>query len=135
VIQLRIDETQPASYHFEIGKRLAPLREEGVLIVGSGNLVHNLHSYAWGRHPREPYDWAVRFEAAAKRLMLARDFERLIQYESLGPDAALSIPTPEHYLPLLYVIGCAEQSDTVSFPVDGVDGGSISMLAVQVGDL
>ena len=75
VVQLSIDETKPASFHFDVGRKLAPLREEGVLIVGSGNLVHNLHAYAWGRHSRDPYDWAVRFESAARDLMLAGEFE------------------------------------------------------------
>ena len=84
VVQLSIDETKPASFHFEIGKKLAPLRDEGVLIVGSGNLVHNLHTYAWGRHPRDPYDWAVRFESAAKEMMLAGDHKPLVNYETLG---------------------------------------------------
>ena len=70
VVQLSIDETKPASFHFEIGRKLAPLREEGVLIVGSGNLVHNLHAYAWGRHPRDPYDWAMRFESAVRDMIL-----------------------------------------------------------------
>src|SRR5579859_5479692 len=65
VVQLSIDENKPASFHFEIGKKLAPLREEGILIIGSGNLVHNLHAYAWGRHMPDPYDWAVRFERNA----------------------------------------------------------------------
>ncbi len=69
VVQLSIDETQPPAFHFEIGRRLAPLRDEGVLIVGSGNLVHNLHAYAWGRHAPDPYDWAVRFEAEARGLL------------------------------------------------------------------
>src|SRR5690348_7992942 len=133
VVQLSIDETKPAAFHFEIGKRLAPLRDEGVLIVGSGNLVHNLHTYAWGRHPRDPYDWAVRFETEAKAMMLAGDIEPLVHYEALGTDAALSIPTPDHYLPLLYVLGTGQQRESVRFPVEGVDGGSISMLAVQVG--
>jgi 4,5-DOPA dioxygenase extradiol len=133
VVQLSIDETKPASYHFEIGRKLAPLREEGVLIAGSGNLVHNLHAYAWGRHPRAPYDWAVRFESAAKDLMLAGDLKPLIDYESLGTDAALSIPTPDHYLPLLYVLGAGQQDESIRFPVEGVDGGSISMLAVSIG--
>ena len=68
VVQLSIDETQPPSFHHEIGKRLTPLREEGILIVGSGNLVHNLHAYAWGRHPQEPYDWAVSFEQRVRQL-------------------------------------------------------------------
>jgi 4,5-DOPA dioxygenase extradiol len=133
VVQLSINETEPAAYHFEIGKKLAPLRGEGVLIVGSGNLVHNLHTYAWGRHSRDPYDWAVRFETAAKEMMLARDLKLLIDYESLGKDAALSIPTPDHYLPLLYILGTGQQGERTQFPVEGVDGGSISMLAVQIG--
>ena len=133
VVQLSIDETQPASFHFEVGRRLAPLREEGVLIVGSGNLVHNLHAYAWGRHAPDPYDWAIRFEERAKGLMLAGDTGPLVAYESLGAEAHLSIPTPDHYLPLLYVLGARQHSDTLSFPVEGVDGGSISMLAVRVG--
>jgi len=133
VVQLSIDETKSAAEHFDIGKRLATLRAEGVLILGSGNLVHNLHTYAWGAHSQDPYDWAVRFENTAKQLMLAGDFQPLIDYETLGKDAALSIPTPDHYLPLLYVLGAAQQDEAISFPVTGVDGGSISMLAVQVG--
>ncbi len=133
VVQLSIDESRPAAFHFEIGQRLAPLREEGVLIVGSGNLVHNLRTYAWGRRPQDPYDWAIRFEDSARQLIRAGDHKPLIAYDTLGPDAALSIPTPDHYLPLLYVLGAAQQGEPITFPVDGVDGGSISMLAVQVG--
>lgn len=133
VVQLSIDESQPPAFHYEIGRKLAPLRGEGVLIVGSGNLVHNLHAYAWGRHMPEPFDWAIRFESRAKELLLAGEFGPLIEYESLGRDALLAIPTPDHYLPLLYVIGTRQASDRVTFPVEGVDGGSISMLAVQVG--
>lgn len=133
VVQLSIDETKPASFHFEIGKKLAPLRDEGVLIVGSGNLVHNLHTYAWGRHPSDPYDWAVRFESAAKDMMLAGEYKPLVNYDTLGRDAALSIPTPDHYLPLLYVLAARQSKERVKFPVEGVDGGSISMLSVQIG--
>ena len=131
IVQLSIDETQPAAFHFELGKRLAPLRDNGILIAGSGNLVHNLHTYAWGKHMPEPYDWAVRFEATARELMQRGDFEPLINYETLGRDALLSIPTPDHYLPLLYVLGSARANDALSFPVEGVDGGSISMLALS----
>jgi 4,5-DOPA dioxygenase extradiol len=133
VLQLSMDETQPASFHFELGKRLAPLRDEGVLLVGSGNLVHNLHTYAWGRHTPEPYDWAVRFEEQAKTLMTSDGFDALVNYESLGRDALLAIPTPDHYLPLLYVLGAKRPHDTITFPVHGIDGGSVSMLTVQVG--
>jgi 4,5-DOPA dioxygenase extradiol len=133
VVQLSIDESRPASFHFEIGRRLAPLRDEGILILGSGNLVHNLHAYAWGRHPAEPHDWAVRFERQARQLMLAGEIEPLISYETLGPDALLSIPTPDHYLPLLYVLGARQAGEAIGFPIEGVDGGSISMLAVSIG--
>ena len=133
IVQLSIDETQPASFHYELARRLDPLRDEDVLIIGSGNLVHNLHTYAWGRHAAEPFDWATRFENEAKTHMLARNHKPLVAYESLGRDAQLSVPTPEHYLPLLYVIALQRDEDKISFPVSGVDGGSISMLAVQIG--
>jgi 4,5-DOPA dioxygenase extradiol len=133
VVQLSIDETQPSSFHFEIGRKLAPLRDEGILIVGSGNLVHNLHTYAWGRHVPDPYDWAIRFENQAKEMMLAGEYKPLINYETLGPEASLSIPTTYHYLPLLYVIATRQQGEVITFPIEGVDGGSISMLSVQIG--
>lgn len=133
VVQLSIDETKPAAFHFELGKKLDLLRSEGVLIVGSGNLVHNLHAYAWGRHTVDPYDWAIRFETMAREMMVAGEYRPLIDYEALGREAILSIPTPDHYLPLLYVLATRQDRETVAFPVEGVDGGSISMLAVKVG--
>jgi 4,5-DOPA dioxygenase extradiol len=133
VVQLSIDETQPAGFHYDIGQRLAGLREEGVLIVGSGNLVHNPRAYAWGRHAVEPYDWAVRFERQVRETIGAGEHRPLVEYETLGKDARLSIPTPDHYLPLLYVIATRQKREEVTFPVDGVDGGSISMLSVRVG--
>ena len=132
VVQLSIDESQPPGFHYEIGRKLAPLRAEGVLIVGSGNLVHNLHAYAWGRHVAEPFDWAIRFEKEARALLVAGDHQPLVDYETLGRDAQLSIPTPDHYLPLLYVIGTRQEDDAVTFPVEGIDGGSVSMLTVQM---
>jgi 4,5-DOPA dioxygenase extradiol len=133
VVQLSIDKTQPAAFHFELARKLASLRDERVLIMGSGNLVHNLHAYAWGLHMSDPYDWAVRFEAKAKEIMLAREYKKLIEYEKLGPEAMLSVPTPDHYLPLMYVLGASQERDAVTFPIEGVDGGSVSMLAVRVG--
>jgi 4,5-DOPA dioxygenase extradiol len=133
VLQLSIDETQPAEFHYETGRRLAPLRDEGVLIMGSGNLVHNLHAYAWGRHVVEPLEWAARFEARARELLLEGDDAPLVNYEKLGRDAMLSAPTPDHYLPLLYVIALRRKGEDVSFPVEGFDGGSISMLTVLIG--
>jgi 4,5-DOPA dioxygenase extradiol len=133
VVQLSIDETREASWHYEIAKQLAPLRDEGVLIIGSGNLVHNLHTYAWGNPALGAYDWAQRFEHEALALLAARDFAPLVDYESLGDDARLSAPTPEHYLPLVYVLAQHREGDTIAFPVQGFDGGSISMLAVEIG--
>ena len=133
VVQLSINETLPASKHYELGRQLAPLRDQGVLLIGSGNLVHNLHTYAWGRHPQEPYDWAVRFESQARQWMLAGDHAPLIGYEGLGRDAALAAPTPDHYLPLLYVLGAQQAGEQATFPVEGVDGGSVSMLSVRIG--
>ena len=134
VVQLSIDETQPASFHFEVGRRLAPLRDQGILIAGSGNLVHNLHTYAWGRHLAAPFDWAIRFEQTVRERLLARNYKPLIDYEKMGADALLSVPTPDHYLPLLYVIATGRDKEVPAFPVEGVDGGSISMLTVQLGD-
>ena len=133
VVQLSLDETQPPQFHHELGARLGPLRDEGVLVLGSGNLVHNLHAYAWGRHPAEPLEWAVRFEETVRRLLIAGDHGPLVDYESLGRDALLSVPTPEHYLPLLYVLGARREGEPVAFPVEGVDGGSVSMLSVRIG--
>jgi len=133
IVQLSIDETRPAAFHFEVGRKLTPLRDEGILIVGSGNLVHNLHAYAWGRHVPDPYDWAVRFETEAKQIMTAGEYKPLIEYEKLGPEAMLAIPTPDHYLPLLYVIATRQRGEVITFPIEGVDGGSISMLTVRVG--
>ena len=120
VVQLSIDETQPPSFHHEIGKRLAPLREEG--------------ANAWGRNVPEPYDWAVSFENRLRELLLAGEHKPLVNYEhQLGSEAVLAVPTPDHYLPLLYVAGTRTSSELITFPVEGVDGGSVSMLAVRVG--
>jgi aromatic ring-opening dioxygenase catalytic subunit (LigB family) len=107
--------------------------DAGILILGSGDVVHNLHTYAWGRHVREPYDWALRFETAVRARLAAGDHAGLIDYAALGDEALLAVPTPEHYLPLLYVVGASRAGEAVSFPVEGMDGGSVSMLAVRFG--
>jgi 4,5-DOPA dioxygenase extradiol len=133
VVQLSIDESQPGDWHFQLARMLSPLRDEGVLVIGSGDIVHNLHTYAWGKENVEPFDWALRFETLAKEIMMGDDFTPLVNYESLGRDARLSVPTPDHYLPLLYVLALKQKDEKVTFPVEGFDGGSVSMLTVKIG--
>lgn len=133
VVQLSINRALPPADHYRLGRALAPLRDQGVLIVASGNVIHNLREYAWGAEGVEPYDWALRFETQAKAAMLAGNHQPLIEYQTAGRDALLSAPTPEHYLPLLYLLGAQSDGEPVSFPVEGIDGGSVSMLSVRVG--
>lgn len=133
VVQLSIDRTQTGRWHYALAEKLRPLRDEGVLIIGSGNLVHNLHAYAWGKLNVGAFDWAFRFETLARDHLARTDFMPLVEYEQLGPDALLAAPTPDHYLPLLYVLAQYRNGDEISFPVEGFDGGSMSMLGVQVG--
>ena len=133
VVQLGIDETLTPEEHHVLARRLRPLRDEGVLVLGSGNVVHNLHTYAWGKHPVEPYDWATRFETQIRGMITRREFDGVVGYESLGKDAALAAPTPEHFLPLVYVVAQHEGDDAIAFPVEGFDGGSVSMLGVRIG--
>jgi len=132
VVQLGIDETLPAAGHYDLASRLRPLREKGVLILGSGNVVHNLHAYSWGRRTNDAYDWARRFDTLVRELVTRGTDQPLVAYEQLGPDALLSIPTPDHYLPLLYVLAQRHRDDTVSVPIEGFDGGSVSMLGVML---
>jgi 4,5-DOPA dioxygenase extradiol len=133
VLQLSIDARATPRQHYELGARLRPLREAGVLVLGSGDVVHNLETYAWGAHESAPYDWALRFEARVRAQLDAGAHGPLIDYAALGADARAAVPTPEHYVPLLYVMGCSTPAERVSYPVTGVDGGSVSMLAVQFG--
>ena len=130
VFQLSLDRTQPAAYHYQLGRSLAPLREQGLLIVGSGNMVHNLGLMEW---TDQPFDWAVAFDAKLKDLILKRDHEALIRYEDLGPQAKLSIPTNEHYLPLLYALALQDKNEPLSFFAEGMTLGSISMRSVKIG--
>ena len=132
VVQLSIDRTKAGTFHYELGRRLAPLRDEGVLIAGSGDVVHNLGLVQRGAGVT-PYDWGVRFHDRVKAAICRRDHKSLLELESLGEDARLSNPTPEHYLPLLYVLGAQQEDDGVEFFNDAVDLASISMLGVRIG--
>jgi len=128
VVQLAIDRTQPAAFHYDLGRRLAPLRDEGVLIVGSGNVVHNLGVIRWDGKSAA-YPWAMQFDRAFRENLERRNHEPLINYSGLGEAARMSIPTPDHYLPALYVLGAQRDDDSLSIVTEGVELGSINMLS------
>ncbi len=134
VFQLSLDGTQPPAHHLELGARLKPLREEGVLILGSGNIVHNLGLMQWGAHgPIDGgTDWAEEFDRVAAEKIRAGDFDALVNYEQLTPGAQLAVPTPEHYLPLLYALGAGGEGGTPEFFTERLVGGSISMRSVLI---
>lgn len=132
MIQLSLDRFQTPQWHYELAQELAVLRKKGVLIVGSGNMVHNLRMLSW-QNPEATYDWAEEAHEKFKSLILKGDHQSLIKYDSLGKSAALSIPTPEHYLPLLYVLGMQKGEDSVRLFNDKTVMGSIAMTCVQVG--
>lgn len=131
VVQLSLDRRLDARGHHDLAKRLAPLRDEGVIIAGSGDFVHNLRT--WKRAGGEPYDWASRFNDAVKAALVRGDHDALIDWVGLAEDAQLSVPTDEHYLPLLYVAAQRRPDDDVSFFNDVIEGGSISMTGVRIG--
>jgi 4,5-DOPA dioxygenase extradiol len=131
VIQLSIDATKPPSYHLELGRRLGALRDQGVLILGSGNIVHNLGLVNF-RQPDVAYDWATRFDADMQRYIANGDEGAMLDPHR-HPDGGLAVPTPDHYLPLLYVAGLRRTDDDISVLVDGVDLGSVSMTSVRLG--
>jgi len=132
VVQLSLDLTQPAAHHYALGRRLAPLREEGVLLAASGDVVHNLR--VMNRAPgMAPFDWAARFNARVRDCLQRGEHGPLVAWEEEGEDARLAVPTPEHYLPLLYCLGAVGAGEPVWIPVDGIELGSISMLSAVFG--
>ncbi len=132
VLQLSLDATQPALFHFELGTKLRALRERGVMIFGNGNIVHNLQRVQ--RRPDAPApDWATRFNDRIRDAVLRGDDATAIDYHSVGDEAMLAVPTPEHYLPLLYVLGAKYPDEKFEVLTDGIELGSISMLSVGAG--
>ena len=131
VVQLSLDRGLDARGHFELARRLAPLRDEGIVIAGSGDFVHNLRT--WKRAGGEPYAWATRFNEAVKAALVRGDDDALVDWVGLAGDAQMSVPTDEHFLPLLYVAAQRRPGDGVSFFNDVIEGGSISMTGVRIG--
>jgi 4,5-DOPA dioxygenase extradiol len=130
VVQLSLSSLQPGAWHFDLAEQLAPLRDEGVLVLGTGNIVHNLR--LWRQHQAEAYDWAQRFDEDIAERIAEGHHEGMLGYETLGPDALLAIPTPEHYLPLLYVLALQREGEQVEFFNDQVSS-SISMRSLVIG--
>jgi 4,5-DOPA dioxygenase extradiol len=131
VVQLGLDTARPASFHYALGGDLRSLRDEGVLVLGSGDIVHNLGAIDW--QGAGGYDWAVHFNDAVRDRIRTGDHAALVDYEALGTEARLAVPTPEHYLPLLYVLALRDDEDDVSFFNDRVVMGSISMTSLVIG--
>jgi 4,5-DOPA dioxygenase extradiol len=129
VLQLSLDVTKNAQSHYDLGRQLRPLRDEGVLILGSGNIVHNLRMVVF---EGPAYDWAVEFDGKVKQWILNDNHEPIIQYDKQGGEAALAINSAEHYKPLLYVLGAKEAGEPVSFFAEKVWGGSLSMRSVRI---
>lgn len=132
VVQLSMDGTRPASFHYELAKHLAPLRDEGVLVIGSGNVVHNL-SLMRRDGAGTAFEWARRFNETVRTALASGEHLTLIEYERMGEDARLAVPTPEHYLPLLYVAALQAEGETMDFAVDGYEAGSLGMLTAAAG--
>ena len=130
VVQLSLDRTKDPAFHYDLGKELKALRNEGVLIVGSGNMVHNLGVMSW---QDMAFDWALEFHETLKQLILAGDHDAMIHYRKLGEAARLSIPTNEHYLPMLYVLALQDKDDQITIFTDKVTLGSISMRSLIIG--
>jgi len=135
VVQLSLDYSKPAQYHYDIAGELLSLRKKGILIIGSGNMVHNLRLVDWNNMdtPGVGYEWALEANEKMKKFILSNDFKALIDYPSQGKAFDLAIPTPEHFLPLLYALALKQENDKVSFFNDKPVGGSLTMTSVRIG--
>ncbi|UCG37730.1 MAG: 4,5-DOPA dioxygenase extradiol [bacterium] len=132
VFQLSLDASRSPAFHYSLGRELAPLRDRGVMVVGSGNIVHNLH-LADMSGDGDPYDWAVAFDSLARDLIDGGRHGRLVDYVSLGPAARMSIPTNEHYLPLLYVLALQREGEPVTYVNERIALRSVSMRSLRIG--
>jgi 4,5-DOPA dioxygenase extradiol len=134
ILQLSIDYNQPAQYHYDLAKQLISLRKRGVLIIGSGNMVHNLGMVAWDKlNESYGFDWALEMNTVFKKKIEEKDHASLINYEKLNPSAKLAIPTPDHYYPLIYTLALQDEKDPISFFNDKPMAGSLTMTSVKIG--
>ena len=133
VLQLSIDYSKGPQYHYNLAKELNALRRKGILIIGSGNMVHNLGKMEWQKGDNYGFDWAKEMDASFKKLIQSKEHSKLINYQQMGPSAKLAIPTPDHYYPLLYTLGLQEDKDNLRIFNDSVSMGSISMTSLQIG--
>ncbi|MES2544340.1 MAG: 4,5-DOPA dioxygenase extradiol [Bacteroidota bacterium] len=135
IVQLSIDYNKPAQYHYDLAKQLKSLRRKGVLIIGSGNMIHNLRMVAWDKLNESNYgfDWAIEMNSIFKEKIGNGDFQSLIDYEKLNPAAKLAIPSPDHYFPLIYSIALQDKKDDIHFFNDNLVGGSLNMTSVKFG--
>ncbi|MGE5683391.1 MAG: 4,5-DOPA dioxygenase extradiol [Bacillota bacterium] len=127
VLQLSIDQTKAPEYHYRLAQKLSVLRERGFLMIGSGNIVHNLRTIDFQNIDAEPFSWAIEFDNKVKELLKGRMHKELMNYKEYGNIATMSVPTPEHYLPLLYTIGMQSESDKLEFIYEGFQNKAISM--------
>jgi len=135
VFEMSLDYYQSPQFHYDLAKELSPLRDKGVLIIGSGNIVHNLGMVAWDKvdEPEYGYDWAIQANDTIKRLIMANNHKELIHYSSLGKEVQFAVPTPEHYLPLIYALALKEENEPLSFFNDKAVMGSLTMTSVKIG--
>ncbi|RZL12982.1 MAG: 4,5-DOPA dioxygenase extradiol [Pedobacter sp.] len=133
VFQMSMDYAKPASFHFQLGEQLKSLRRKGVLILCSGNVVHNLRKLDWRDIDAKPYDWNVDFDQFVKQNLEDRNFEALINYQNAGTAAQLSVPTNDHYLPLMYALGLINKDEPITHIFEGYQYGSLSMRCFQAG--
>jgi len=131
VLELSLDINQDPSYHFELGKKLAPLRNKNILCIGSGNMVHNLRIMEF-QEDAKPFDWAIKIDQLFKECIEKKDFSQLIHYKNLGTIAKLAVPTNDHYLPLLYILAMIETTEKAEFIHESIQNASISMRSLII---
>lgn len=138
VFEMSLDYTfndwqpKPLSYHYELARKLSPLREQGVLIMGSGNMVHNLRVIDYDTDAK-PFEWALSFDAKLKSRLVSGDHQAIINYEKLGKEADLAVPTLDHYLPMIYALGLQEKDEPLTFTYEGMQNASVSMRGFRIG--